>query len=294
MLQQETVKDVVDKREAGNEDNDAVLKQVRDQGQPRVKKIGRRSKKKVRNCECSYVMNTCVLFRKLFTNEEIDLIHQIAAKSLVEGWGSQQRRNFGKTGSKQANYSAVRTGGHTVTFLEENFAKRLPHIFSFMNKVMRKVDHQTGWNILSKSKVVNPRRLEFLQYSSRHNPILMRKEKIAREKKRDDGLGWHYDTDSLMTMVLMCSHRDMYEGGLLQIKVKPKKCGVQVLTVPDFDRGDAVVFLAENTEHRVTTTTGGRRCSFVYELWNQEGYDEGTDTSSGYESHDDSSSSSTT
>jgi len=162
-----------------------------------------------------------------------------------------------------------------------------------MNKVMQKVDSKTGWNKLSKSEVVNPRRLEFLQYSSKCDPIKLRKEKKAREKKRDDGLGWHFDTESLMTMVVMCSRRDEYEGGLLQIKVKPKRGEVQILTVPEFDRGDAVVFLAEETEHRVSSTTGGVRCSFVYELWDQDGYDEGTDTSSGCESHDSSSSSTT-
>jgi len=106
----ETLKETENKCEGRNEENNPGLKNFMDQGQ-QVRNIGHKSRKKVRNCECSYVMKTCVLFRKLFTNEEINLIHQLAASSLVEGWGSQQRRNFGKTGSKQANYSAVRTGG---------------------------------------------------------------------------------------------------------------------------------------------------------------------------------------
>jgi len=124
--------------------------------------------------------------------------------------------------------------------------------------------------------------MEFLQYSSRENNLL--KEPGKRIKKRDDGLGWHFDTDSILTFVCMCSHRQDFEGGLLQIKVKQKKGGVKILTVPKFDRGDAVVFLCQGTEHRVTATTGGIRCTFVYELWDQDGYDSGTDTSSGCES----------
>lgn len=82
----------------------------------------------------------------------------------------------------------------------------------------------------------------------------------------------------------MCAHREDFEGGSLQIKVKPRKGGARILNVPKFDRGDAVVFLSECTEHRVTPTTGGVRCTFVYELWDQDRYDEGTDTSSGCES----------
>jgi len=74
------------------------------------------------------------------------------------------------------------------------------------------------------------------------------------------------------------------------MKVKSRKGGFRILTVPDFDLGDAVIFLSERTEHRVTPTTDGLRCTFVYELWDQEGYDDGTDTSSGCESYTDSSS----
>jgi len=127
----------------------------------------------------------------------------------------------------------------------------------------------------------NPRRMEFLQYSSREKVLL---KEPGRSKKRHDGLGWHFDTDSLFTFICMCSHRDDFDGGLLQIKVKQKDGGVKILTVPDFDRGDAVVFLCEGTEHRVTPTTGGVRRTFVYEIWDQDGYDSGTDTSSGCES----------
>jgi len=238
----------------------------------------RRRTKKVRSFQCSYLTKSCVLFRKLLSEIEVDQIHKLAAISMVEGWGSRQKRNFGKTGSKQSKYAAVKTGGHTVTFLEEKFEKRLPRIFSLMNKVMRQVDYQTKWNI-SKRKVLSPRRMEFLQYSSKDNPIY--KKKKARKKKHHDGLGWHFDTDSLLNLVCMCSNKDEFEGGLLQIKVKSKNGGVRIITVPEFDRGDAVIFLSERTEHRVTPTTGGVRCTFVYELWDYDGYDDGTDTSSG-------------
>lgn len=241
----------------------------------------RRSKKKVRNCECVYLTKRCVLFRELLTEVEVDKIHKLSAISLLEGWGSQQRRNFGKRVSKKPKYSAVKSGGHTVTFLEEKFAKKLPHLFSFINKVIHKTDQQTGWNVLSSAKVFNPRRMEFLQYSPKEKDLL---KEPGRSKKRHDGLGWHFDTDSIYTFVCMCSHRKDFEGGLLQIKVKQKKGDIKILTVPKFDRGDAVIFLCEGTEHRVTATTGGVRCTFVYEIWDQDGYDSGTDTSSGCES----------
>jgi len=91
--------------------------------------------KKVRNCECVYLTKRCVLFRNLLTEKEVDKIEKLPARSLVEGWGSQQRRNFGKR-AKDLKYRAAKTGGHTVTFLEEKFEKKLPHIFSFINKVI--------------------------------------------------------------------------------------------------------------------------------------------------------------
>jgi len=277
-----------DKMEIDEKEKSGEWKNVMEQDQKPRTKYNRKRQKKVRNCECSYLTKTCLLFRKLLTDREVDQIHELSARSLKEGWGSRQRRNFGKTGSKQSKYSAVKSGGHTVTFLEDKFARKLPCIFKFMNKVMLKIDHQTGWNILKSVKRYNPRRMEFLQYSSKKNPIIRKRRRI--EKKLDDGLGWHFDTDSLLNLVCMCSYRDEYEGGLLQIKVKSKEGGSQILTVPKFDRGDAVIFLSEKTEHRVTPTTAGMRCTFVYELWDQEGYDEGTDSSSGCESYSDSSS----
>jgi len=123
--------------------------------------------------------------------------------------------------------------------------------------------------------------MEYLQYSSRENDLL---NEPGKKKKRNDGLGWHFDTDSLYSFVCMVSNREDFEGGLLQFKVKQKKRGTVILTVPTFNRGDAVVFLSVGTEHRVTATTGGVRCAFVYEIWDQDGYDEGADTSSGCES----------
>lgn len=245
-----------------------------------------RSTKKVRKCECVYLTKRCVLFRNLLTEKEVDTIKQISARSLVEGWGSRQRRNFGKRGSKQ-DYSSIKSGGHTVIFLEEKFEKKLPHIFSFINKVIHKTDRKTGWNVLSSAKMFNPRRMEFLQYSSKEKNLF----KPGSPKMHNDGLGWHYDTDSLISFICMCSHKDEFEGGLLQIKVKQKKGGWNILTVPKFDRGDVVVLRSEDTEHRVTETTGGVRCTFVYELWDQDGYDNGTDTSSESESESSTSSS---
>jgi len=248
---------------------------------------GERTTRKVRNCECVYLTKRCVLFRKLLTEEEVRQIEKLSARSVVEGWGSEQRRNFGKTAFKKAKYPMDKTGGHTVIFMEKEFETKLPHIFSFMNKVILKTDRTTGWNVLGNAKIFNPRRMEFLRYSPRGNALL----KEPLKKKRNDGLGWHFDTDSLYSLVCMISHREDFTGGLLQFRVKQKKGGTIISTVPDFDRGDVVVFKSIATEHRVTATTGGVRRTFVYEIWDQVGYDDGTDTSSGCESNSSSTSS---
>jgi len=251
------------------------------------RKNSHRKTKKVRNCECVYLTKKSVLFRKLLSEKEVDQIKKISARSFAEGWGSRQRRNFGKRGSKQ-DFSCLKSGGHTVTFLEEKFEKKLPHLFSFINKVIHKTDLRTGWNVLSSAKNFNPRRMEFLRYSPKASELLKHK----RPKIHNDGLGWHYDTDSLLSFICMCSHRDEFVGGLLQIKAKQNEGATNIVTVPEFDMGDAVILRSQGTEHRVTATTSGVRCTFVYEIWDQDGYDHGTDTSSGCDS--DSSTSSST
>jgi len=164
-----------EKLESGQENN------VTDRVKRQETNSDRQRTKKTRFCECVYLTKTCLLFRKLLTEREVDQIHELSTRSLKEGWGSRQRRNFGKTGGKQEKYAAMKTGGHTVTFLEEKFASKLPQIFSFMNKVMLKIDHQTGWNILKSARTFNPRRMEFLQYSSKKMPIIRKKRRIEKK-----------------------------------------------------------------------------------------------------------------
>jgi len=239
--------------------------------------------KKGRNCQGILLTPLCVLFRKLLTEDEVNRIDKMHHDSLIERWGSRQRRNFGSTGSKEKSvYQGVKTGGHTVTFLEDGFVKTDPALYKFIIKVMKKTDKQAGWNILETVDKYSPRRMEFLQYTSRHDVASgHRSKKPARKKTKDDGLGWHFDTDSLLTFVAMCSDKNAFDGGLLQMKVKTKEGKREILTVPEFDRGDVVVFLSEEAEHRVSPITGGERATFVLELWDQDGYDDGSDTSSG-------------
>jgi len=171
MKEEEKVKDIQNENVACREQNNH--------------QNGERTTRKVRSCECVYLTKRCVLFRKLLTEEEVRQIEKLSARSVVEGWGSKQRRNFGKTAFKKAKYVADKTGGHTVIFMEKEFETKLPHIFSFINKVILKTDRTTGWNVLGNATIFNPRRMEFLRYSPRGNALL----KEPLKKKRNDGLG---------------------------------------------------------------------------------------------------------
>merc|ERR1719220_1060272 len=110
---------------------------------------------------------------------------------------------------------------------------------------------------MSKAEKWSPRRMEFLQYTSKDNPLGTKKKK----KKRNDGLGWHYDTESMVTLVIMCSKKGAYTGGKFEIKTRQK--GVEHIPV---DLGDVLVFVSEKTEHRVSPILGGERCTFVFEV----------------------------
>lgn len=225
---------------------------------------------------------TIVHFSKLLSSEEVAKVRKLHEKSLKEKWGSRQRRNFGSSG----RYG--KSGGHTVTFLEDRFEKELPRLFEFFKKLLERVDTEAQWNILKSVEKYSARRMEFLQYTPKdHEKWGLSSKDKKKKKKRNDGLGWHFDTDSLMTLVVMCSHPHEYEGGRFQIKTK--EAGVQTIPV---ELGDVLVFLSEKTEHRVTPIEGGERCTFVFEIWNKTHYDSGGSTSSSSSSSSTSSSSS--
>ena len=77
-----------------------------------------------------------------------------------------------------------------------------------------------------------------------------------------DGLGWHDDFGSFLTMVVMLSRLEDYRGGAFEIDT-----GAEVKSMR-LDRGDVMVWKSW-LPHRVAPVTGGKRHVLVVEWWNE-------------------------
>ena len=74
-------------------------------------------------------------------------------------------------------------------------------------------------------------------------------------------LGWHQDTQSAVTVLLMMSDQNEYEGGVLQHEYQG-----DIYAAPLKQRGDVAVYRSHQY-HRVTNTTKGMRVSMAIEFW---------------------------
>ena len=77
-------------------------------------------------------------------------------------------------------------------------------------------------------------------------------------------LGWHQDTQSAVTVLLMVSPIEDYEGGRLQHRVAG--AGEGGGKAASLQRGDVAVYRSHQI-HRVTDTTKGLRVSMAIEFW---------------------------
>lgn len=145
------------------------------------------------------------------------------------------RRSFG-----------VDANGHLVTQLDPEFSSR-PATAAILEKLKAlaiRTDVDMGWKLVD-PEALRPRTIELLEYPGEHAA----------------SLGWHQDTQSAVTVLLMMSDRDEYEGGNLQHQHHDRE-----YAAPLKQRGDVAVYRSHQY-HRVTDTTKGLRVSMAVEFW---------------------------
>lgn len=164
--------------------------------------------------------------------------------------GFVRRRAFGTAGEGRLEGVAH---GHTVTYLHSIFAREAPEVYSKLRALVMQVGRMPGWGSLGTyPEGLGIRTIEHLEYSVREG--------------RGDGLGWHQDSGSVVTLNVMMSESDEYEGGQLQYAYPVGSCGdVHNVTMK---KGGVSVYYSM-TDHRVTPLTTGRREVMVMELWDR-------------------------
>ena len=138
---------------------------------------------------------------------------------------------------------------HDTCFLssEGAFAERLPHIRQKLMDIAAQVDADQRWHLL-RDQHVNPRVVELHTASTHRAPAPLLDVD-------------HYDMGSLITIDVMLSGKDAFEGGAFETleesgEMKPHA----------FERGEALVFVSHKY-HRVAPLTSGTRQVLVMELW---------------------------
>ena len=164
--------------------------------------------------------------------------------------GSSQRRAFGIHDGGLSSPDADRAApvtvaqGHSVTFLHHVFSTELPELHAKLVALAQRSHDASGWKLLDASKM-SVRTMELLDYS-----------------QPSDSLGWHVDEQSAVTLLVMLSDPEDFQGAELQHEVRGRPDPV----VARMARGDVTAYRSHQA-HRVTPLTGGRRRVMAVEFW---------------------------
>eukprot|EP00316_Scyphosphaera_apsteinii_P012373 CAMPEP_0119326248 /NCGR_PEP_ID=MMETSP1333-20130426/67914_1 /TAXON_ID=418940 /ORGANISM="Scyphosphaera apsteinii, Strain RCC1455" /LENGTH=436 /DNA_ID=CAMNT_0007334511 /DNA_START=226 /DNA_END=1536 /DNA_ORIENTATION=- len=139
--------------------------------------------------------------------------------------------------------SSGASGGHQVTYLQSQFEVSLPHLYSQLHSLAMRADRVSDWRLV-RNKALRPRTIELLEYSY-----------------TSESLGWHVDSQSLITGLLLLSdpHRD-FSGAELQHVSSGKVTSVRP------QRGDFLVYRSQQL-HQVTPLQSGKRATLAIEWW---------------------------
>ena len=126
-----------------------------------------------------------------------------------------QRRSFG------IGADGKEGGGHDMLFLHEHLDKGAPHVRTNMLAWAKKADSIAGWNTLG-STSPSARCFEIISYhrvGSRNDTVTAR-DNISESENQgsSDDIGWHSDGATLITIAAMLSHKDEYQGGVIELK----------------------------------------------------------------------------
>ena len=172
------------------------------------------------------------LYRGAISAEEISIVKALGKELRSE---RASHRSFG-----------VNANGHFVTQLDPEFSSRpdTAAILAKLKTLAVRADIEKAWHVVD-DKLLKPRTIELLEYPGEYKA----------------SLGWHQDTQSAVTVLLMMSDRDMYEGGNLQHQ------HLDIEYAAPLERHGDVAVYRSHQYHMVTDTTAGLRLSLAIEFW---------------------------
>jgi len=133
--------------------------------------------------------------------------------------------------------------------LKEDLGEQGRQLYDRLLQMMAWADHSI-WQKLQRKHKVYPE-VEYISYDA-----------TGGEPKYIEP---HIDNDSVVTLVMMLSHPDEYQGGINMFKSAGGKNGHGDRKW-QLDSGDAVFFRGESLTHWITPVTGGKRCILQIEL----------------------------
>ena len=153
---------------------------------------------------------------------------------------------------KNRTFGVNGTGQETV-FLQEQLDAHLPELRPALRRLAAQLDESAGWGALpgADGPALTMRCVELLRYSGGATGT--------------EGVGWHADGATLMTMVILLSDPEEFSGGAVEFR---RSTAADAVTDERFElrAGDALGWRGW-TSHRVAPLTRGVREVFVVEWW---------------------------
>jgi len=170
-----------------------------------------------------------IRIEKFLSLELIEMIQSVAKDELVTSTSLEKHSNSWK-----------------VVYLQANniFNKKLATIRQKILETVQQVDNK-NWRLFDNVEHVNIRVVEYHENQVNHE--------LSDPK--------HYDLNSLLTMDIMLSEDDAFEGGHLQTLESDGQ-----LKKHDFKQGDALIFVSHKY-HCVSRIRSGKRNVMVLEFW---------------------------
>lgn len=163
----------------------------------------------------------------------------------------RQRRAFGSADSSPVT-------GHSVTFLFQAMAEQRDGLLSALYHLMRGGEDVGKLEVSSRLPgKLSVRVVESLTY---YGDDAWRSEGAA-----PGSLGWHQDDGAFVSMVVMLSEPEEYEGGAFQLQ----DLEGHIHTVQGLHKGEAIVWRSWR-RHRVTPVLKGKRHVLVMEFWDED------------------------
>ena len=144
------------------------------------------------------------------------------------------------------------------------FHERLPEIHAKLRGAVESTDREQGWDLLGAQ--AEPK--QGAAAADRGREVCVRTAEV--HEVHEGGTlpePKHYDAGSLITIDVMLSAKDDFTGGVFRtLELQPDGCSEVFREHPDFQQGDAMVFVSHKY-HGVASVRSGTRRVCVVEYW---------------------------